>query len=56
MAAGFEAAVLELTIECRSAVHADKVIRALRDNSFEVRVVADTPLGSDYDGADKPAR
>jgi threonine dehydratase len=35
--ANIKAAELELTIECRSAQHADKVVASLEENGFKVR-------------------
>jgi threonine dehydratase len=50
-AANAKAAELQLTLECRSAVHARQVIGTLRDAGFGVRVSNDVPLGTDV-GAD----
>ena len=39
--ANIKAAELELTIECRSAQHADKVVALLEENGFRVRMTGD---------------
>ena len=42
--ANIKAAELELTIECRSAQHADKVVALLGENGFQVRMTGDGKL------------
>jgi len=42
--ANIKAAELELTIECRSAQHADKVVALLEENGFRVRMTGDGKL------------
>lgn len=54
-AANAKAAELQLTIECRSAVHAGQVIAALRGAGFDVRMVVDVPLGTIADMPDGAA-